>query len=282
MPPTYGRFEGAADHNGRLGVTMDDINLDDVLNESNQPVAQPEAEAPQEAEQVEAKPTAQRDEKGRFAPKGDNEDAPPASDDKAKGLEAGIAAERKKRQEWEERYHNDVETLRKELEALKQPKQPEQPATPPPSVWEDDAAAFDYHKQDAVSIAVQQATMNAKLDMSEMMARQAHEDFEEMKAEFVRMMQENPALQQQALSDPHPWQRAYQIAKNARTMSELGATDLETLKAQLREQIMAEQAQAAPQTAAPNLPHSLADAQSARGDNKPAPPPLTLESILGT
>jgi hypothetical protein len=115
--------------------------------------------------------------------------------------------------------------------------------------------------------------------MSEMMAREAYSDFDDVKSEFVRMMQENPALQQQALTDPHPWQRAYQIAKNARTMQELGATNLDELKAALIEQIKAEQAQQP--TATNTIPRSLADAQSARGVVTQAPAALTMEQILG-
>lgn len=252
------------------------LNLDDVLNEGSVPQPEPEQEPEQQAEpeaveQPQGGP--QRDDKGRFASKGDKEDAPPASEDKAsKGLEAGITAERKKRQEVE----SQLEALRRELEEMRQPKEP--PA-PPPSIWEDDQAALNHWQGQAVSTAVQQATFNARLDMSEMMARQQFDDFEEMKSEFVRMMQENPALQQQALSDPHPWNKAYQIAKNARTMSELGATNIDELKAQLLEQLKAEQAAQAP--AAPNLPRSLADAQSAKGNNAPAPAPISLEEILG-
>lgn len=191
---------------------------------------------------------------------------PPADDARRAGLEAGIAAERKKRQEIEAQ----LEQLRREMEARTQ-----EPAAPPPSIWEDENGALSHVRNDAVSAAVQQATFNARLDMSEMMARQAHPDFEDMKAEFVKMMQENPALQQQALSDPHPWQKAYQIAKNARTMNELGATDIETLTAKLREQILAEQ-QAQP--AAPRIPPSLSTQRSVSSRNGPAwsgPPPLT-------
>lgn len=249
--------------------------LDNILNESNeQPVeAVDPQEVPQEPEQPQGQP---RGPDGKFAPKGETEDAPPASDEKSKGLEAGISAERKKRQEIEERYNNDITALRRELEELRRPKEP---AAPPPSIWEDDQAWQQHFGGEVVSTAVQQATFNAKLDMSEMMARQAYSDFDDMKTEFVRMMQENPALQQQALSDPHPWQKAYQIAKNARTMTELGATNIDELKAALLEQIKAEQAQQ-PNPAA-SLPNSLADAQSARGTNAPAPKPLTLEEILG-
>lgn len=241
------------------------------------PVAQePQAEErPSEGENVTVE--ANRDEQGRFAPKGDRqEDAPPASDEKAKGLEAGISAERKKRQEAEQRYA-DLERQIAELREASKPKEPEQPA---PSLWEDENAWQQHFGGQVVNTAVQQATLNAKLDMSEMMARQAHEDFDTMKERFVKMMQENPALQQQAMNDPHPWNRAYQIAKNAATMEELGATDLETLKAQLREQLKAEQEQQQ-EAAKPVIPQSLAGEQSARGSSTaPDNGPPSLDSIL--
>lgn len=241
------------------------------------PVAQePQVEErPSEGENVTVE--ANRDEQGRFAPKGDTqEDAPPASDEKAKGLEAGISAERKKRQEAEQRYA-DLERQIAELREASKPKEPEQPA---PSLWEDENAWQQHFGGQVVNTAVQQATLNAKLDMSEMMARQAHEDFDTMKERFVKMMQENPALQQQAMNDPHPWNRAYQIAKNAATMEELGATDLETLKAQLREQLKAEQEQQQ-EAAKPVIPQSLAGEQSARGSSTaPDNGPPSLDSIL--
>lgn len=255
--------------------TENDLNLDDVLNETAEPEAQPAPEATEAPQEAGSQEGPQRDEQGRFAPKGEKEDAPPASEDKSKGLEAGISAERKKRQETEAQ----LEQLRQELEQIRASQQPQQPAAPPPSLWDDEQAWQQHFGGEVVSSAVQQATFNAKLDMSEMMARQAHEDFDEIKTEFITLMQQNPALQQQALSDPHPWQKAYQIAKNARTMNELGATNIDELKAQLAEQIKAEQAQAGlPQT---NIPKSLAGAQSSRGQNTPAPAALTLEEILG-
>jgi len=191
---------------------------------------------------------------------------PPAEDARKAGLEAGIVAERKKRQEIEAQ----LDQLRREMAA-----RPQEPAPPPPSIWEDEAGALGHVKQDAVSIAVQQATFHARLDMSEMMARQTHSDFEEMKAEFVKMMQDNPVLQQQALADPHPWQKAYQIAKNAKTMAELGATDIQTLEAKIREQILAEQQ--AIQPAASRIPPSLSTTRSVSSRNGPAwsgPPSL--------
>jgi len=259
-------------------------NLENFLDGEEPPVEAAEAaqepqatEQPQEQEAASSGP--ERDESGRFKPKGDKEDAPPASDEKSKGLEAGIAAERKKRQDAEQRYAD----LERQIAELREASKPKEPANqePPPSIWDDEGAWQQHFGGQVVSTAVQQATMNAKLDMSEMMARQAHDDFDDMKGAFLKMAESNPALAQQALGDPHPWNRAYQIAKNAKTMEELGATDLDTLKAQLLEQLKAEQAQSQ-EAAKPNLPQSLAGEQSARGSSAaPNNGPPSLQDILG-
>jgi len=235
-------------------------SLDNILNDDSETHAdiRPAMPEPQETG-VTPQPEPEQAEEPEAGP-------PPADDARKAGLEAGIAAERKKRREIEAQ----LEQLRREMEAKTQ-----EPPAPAPSVWEDEQGAFQHFGGQVVSQAVQQATLNARLDMSEMMARQAHPDFEDMKAEFVKMMQENPTLQQQAINDPHPWQKAYQIAKNARTMNELGATDIETLTAKLREQILAEQQV---QPAAPRIPPSLSTQRSVSSRNGPAwsgPPPLT-------
>ena len=104
-------------------------------------------------------------------------------------------------------------------------------------------------------------------------------DFDDMKATFIELMQANPSLQQQALADPHPWNKAYQIAKNHKAMQELGATDVTELEAKLREKIQAEMAGSIQQS--PTLPNSLADAQSARSNSAAPPARLSLNDILG-
>lgn len=198
-----------------------------------------------------------RDDGGRFAPKETGvepqetaEQVPPTTDKLPQEEYKATKAEREKRQAAEAR----AASLEAQLQSLQQPKEA------PPSIWDDDQAALAHTRDDAVSIAVQQATFNARLDMSEMMTRQANADFEDMKAKFLSMADMNPAIRQQALADPHPWNKAYQIAKNAAKMEALGAVDVSELEAKLREQIRAEMAQ---QPAA-NLPTSLAGVQSAR------------------
>lgn len=234
-------------------------NLDELFSNGETISADVTAE-PEVAAEPETGPV--RDDKGRFAPKQTGvepepetvtEAVTPAADKLPPETFKGLQDERRKRQEAEQR----IAALEQQLQSLQTPAEP--PA-PPPSIWEDEQG-FGQH---LVGQATSQASFNAKLDMSEMLASQAHEDFDEMKARFIEMMDANPSLQQQALSARHPWEKAYQIAKNAAKMEALGAVDVTDLEAKLREQIKAELE--AQQPAAPAvLPVSLADNQSSRG-----------------
>lgn len=215
-----------------------------------------------------------RDENGRFARKGEEGASPaPVEEQEEPPYEhAAVKGERNRRQAAE----TERDTLRSELDALKQQfQQLQQPApAPPPSLWDDEQGWQQHFGQQVAQFT----SMNAKLDMSEMLASQTHEDFDEMKESFVRMAEQNPALAQQALAAKHPWEKAYQIARNAATMAELGATDLDTLKAKLREEILAEQQQG--QTPVPQqtqLPPSLTGERNVGARSGPAwagPTPL--------
>lgn len=251
---------------------METRSLDELLGD--EPAAEV-IDTPQETAPVEEVPTETeaearaRDEKGRFAPKGETEDAPPASDP-AKGLEAGISAERKKRQEAEA----EAARIRAELEALKNPPQP---AAPPPDIWENTEGWQQHFGSQVISAAAQ----NSNLNMSEMLARDKFEDFDEVKAEFLALAEQNPALRQQALSDPHPWRKAYQIAKNARTMNELGATDLDQLRAKMREEVMAEMAASAVPQGTALIPPTLSNERNVGNRSGPAwSGPRSLDDIL--
>lgn len=221
------------------GKSLNDILDDEPSEEVVEVQAEPTPEAEPEV-QTEGQP---RDETGKFAKKGDDDGAPPAPD-KNEYDGAATLAERRKRQEAEQR----LQALEQELQALRNP-----PA-PPPNMFEDEQAWQQHFGGEVVSRAVQQASLNATLNTSEMLARQANPDFEEVKAQFLELAEQHPELREQALSDPHPWAKAYQIAKTHRTMKDLGATDIEGLKAQLRQELMAEMGQAPnPQGVPPTL-----------------------------
>ena len=235
--------------------------LDNILND--EPTQAVEVV---EAPQVEEQP---RQPDGKFAPKGEPESASPAPVEEPALEHPALIGERRRRQEAEA----ERERLSKELEALRNP-----PA-PPPSVFEDEQGWQQHFGSEVINTAVQQATFNSKLDMSEMMVRQANADFEEMKAAFLELADQNPSLRQQALQDPHPWNKAYQIAKSHKAMQDLAAVDVDDLREKIRAEITAELGNRP--AATPNLPNSLADSQSSRATAAAAFQPPTLEDILG-
>ena len=244
-------------------------NLDEFLN-ANEPEAvteeaAPAAEAVEEAEPVKAEGPA-RGPDGKFIPKGEKADAPPASNE-FDG--AATLAERRKRQELE----RELETLRAQFQQLSNP-----PA-PAPDMFENPEGWQGHFGQQVTQSAVSHASMNATLNTSEMLCRDKFDDFDDMKALFLDLAKENPTLAQQALNDGHPWRKAYQLAKNHAKMQTLGAVDVTELEAKLRAEIEAELKAAKP--APVELPTSLASAQSGSGPSVQQQTGYTsLEDIL--
>lgn len=255
-----------------------DTSIDDILNGTSEA----EAEAVETPTEAEAAPERPRDEHGRFLPKGE-EPAEPAPAAAAEGASPApsepplehpaLIGERRRRQEAE----------RKALELEQQIASLRSPPQPAPSIWEDEEGALQHFGSRVVDQATQAATFNARLDMSEMLVRQQNPDFEETKARFLEMMRENPAIQQQALNDPHPWDFAYRYVKNTARMTELGATDVAGLEAKLREQIRAELQAEAVQAISGNAPPTLSAERNAGPRAGPAwAGPAPLDDILNS
>ena len=248
-------------------------SFDEIFNGTEQPeaaVAEPEAPEPQvETPEVEEPKAEQpRGPDGKFAPKGEKKDAPPASEEDRIPVSA-IQDERRKRQELERRLQ--------EYEAkLQQLSNPPQPA---PDMFENPEGWQTHFGQTIQQQAAEQASLNATLNTSEMLARDKFDDFEEMKASFLELAAQNPTLAQQALSDPHPWRKAYQIAKTHTTMQQVGATDIDSLRAQIRAELEAELKAQAP-TPAVDIPQTLATAQSGRTAVPPPNAPPSLQDLL--
>ena len=244
-------------------------DLENILDEGEE-LSTPVAQEPVTPEQP-------RDDEGKFAPKGNDDGAMPAPSESKTVPIGSYQAEKQKRQEWESRYQQDIETLRRELESLKAPAQP--PA-PPPSIWEDEQGTFQHYGQQFTQSAVEQAAYVARLQTSELLMMQADPEFETVKQDVYQFVGSNPAINAEVQKSPHPWQTAYKAFKNHQAMQQLGTTDLAEIEAKLREKIMADlQAQAPAQ---PTIPRSLADAQSSRASAQSAPGnPLSLQDILG-
>ncbi len=244
-------------------------SLEDIFNDEPTGVtdAAPAEMAPEPTQDVEpASDGPARGPDGKFAAKqqSDVEDTGPSPDKLPPAEYKAIREEREKRQTLE----RELEALKSEFQSLRQPKEPE---APPPSLWEDEQGWAQHNRQATVG----EARFQSRLDMSEMMAAQAHDDFDDMQAKFNEMAQQNPAIVQQALQSRHPWESAYKIAKNAVSAAELGATNVDELRAKIREELMAEIGQP---PASPSLPATLTNQRNVGVRSGPAwsgPRPLS-------
>jgi hypothetical protein len=202
------------------------------------------------------------------------EEVPPAPDKQVEGLLAAKQAETRQRQAIEaERDH-----MRRELEALRQQLERQQePPPPPPNLW-DDEQGWEQHFRSQV---IQQADQLSRINASEMAARTQHADFQEKYELFNRLALENPGIVQQAMTDPHPWNRAYQIAANYQALQEVGATNIEELRAKIRAEVLAE-AQANAPAPGLNLPPTVSTERSVASRSGPAwSGPRSIKDMLG-
>lgn len=235
--------------------------------EAAEPIEAPEPEVgePEKAEQP-------RGPDGKFLPKGEKEPETPAvvspTTEEPRLEHPALIGERRRRQEAEARLA--------ELEArLAQPPQPA------PDMFENPEGWQNHFGQSITQNATQFATLNAKLEMSEMLVAQSHDDFDDVRPKILALMEENPAVRQEVLTDRHPWAKAYRMVKNAEAAKALGATDVDSLRAKIEADLRAKLEAEYAAKAAPPIPETLADAQSARGSSaSPVPAVLSLDDIL--
>lgn len=191
---------------------MTEQSIGEILNDD-----EPTAEAPVEATQPEEAPepteTAQaiaRDERGRFAPKGET-DAPPASQEEPGHIPiAALKDERSKRQ-----------ALEAELQQMRDyyAQQQAQPAQTPPDRWEDP----DGYDQWLIAQATGQATRAAqeaatqqfetqRIQQSADQLKATKPDYTDKIGVFGQMAAANPALLEEMRRAPNPAQYAYDVA----------------------------------------------------------------------
>jgi hypothetical protein len=246
-------------------------NLDEFLKGNDeQPVVETEtpevSETPTEAaetsEQVEDEPKGPvRDEKGRFAPKGEKEDASPASEEPRLD-HAALIGERRRRQALEA----ELEQIRAQYAQQPQPQfQPQQQGIP--DRWEDPEGYDRYLIAQASQLAEERAmhaVQTQRIYSSAVAARAKYADYGDAHAVFGDMVQQNPMLFQQMVNAPDPAEFAYQTAKTEMEIRQYGGID-----ALVQARVQAELAKAQPQPTPtqPNIPDTLADAQSARGSS---------------
>jgi hypothetical protein len=203
-------------------------------------------EAPAETPVVEAAPieteaqARERDEKGRFKPKAEE-----PQDQTMVPLTA---------------LHETRDKVRA-LEAELQKLRPQQQADPVPDIFEDPEGY-----QNQVAQTIQQATLNATLNLSEEMVRQSsgNETVDAAQQWAAAAFKANPALWQQFISQRNPYGFLVQEYQRHTALTKLGdPKDIDAFLAWRQAQAQLQPAQAAPQPATP--PPSIASAPSAGG-----------------
>ena len=225
-------------------------SLDDILN--NEPTA-PETEAAvetpaepeaEQAEEISASTAAReklredeasdgpaRDEKGRFAAKGDKtEETPPAEATPAPQEETGnipIAAlkdERAKRQALEA----EVQQMRAYLTQMQRPQQQAQQPISPPDRWEDPEGYDRWLVQQVTAAAEQKATEAfhyQRIATAAVQFKADKPDYDQTIQVFGQMASANPGLIQQMQQSVNPAQFAYDYAKQAIAIQTAGSLD---------------------------------------------------------
>lgn len=263
-----------------------------------EPAAEPKAEPPQEAAPEPApEPKAEAEPKGEAAAEAPAEpekpaETPPSEDAEKTVPHAALHEEREKHKKTRQQLEaltNQFKQLEPHLERLKTAEKGDAKADKPERDFYDDPAAFVQDGLAAIRRENNEAVLRSHLNLSEAHARARHEDYDAAMEVFVKKVEQNPLLRQQMLQQVDPGEWAYQIAKRATALEELGdpATARERLEAEIREKIKAEQeaeaakaaeAEPAPEAPVPDLPKSLAGKRSAgarKGPTWSGPTPLT-------
>jgi hypothetical protein len=224
---------------------------------------QPEPEKPEETE-----PEASRDKKGRFAKKEKADDKPEDWSYHA------YKDEKEKRQQ----YERELEAIRqREHQMQAQLAQYAQPQGLPDAY--DDPQGF----QAAIQQQIEQAQHQTRLQMSEMMARQAHgaETWEAAN----QWLHQNPSVVQQLTQSQDPCGDAVKEYKRHQAMQEIGDDPQayrERVEAEIRERLEAEAAQASPQVPSQPVPANFASTRNAGQRKGPSwAGPTSLEAALG-
>jgi hypothetical protein len=268
-------------------------DLDSILNDS-EPTApeavEPAPETPTEA--VETPPeTAEepkgpvRDDKGRFAPKGEADGVSPTPENEPPLDHAAILGERRRRQEAEAR----LKELEARIASFQQPQPPvaQQPQAQTPQFdeelyWQNPQAFLGNFANRIRQSILQEVRSSAPtliqeqlLDRSEALARARYEDYNDAQAAFRNAAMVNPQLRDRLLTQADPAEFAYQEGKRLLEIANYGSTN-DYIEAEVAKRLAAQQP-----ASAPVIPMSLADAPASGPMGNAPPRPMPLNDILG-
>lgn len=262
-------MSGADPLDAMFGAEPEPVREDAPVTEQAQAAPEPQPEQPQ----PEAKDTAPRDERGRFAPKAEDQpqDAQPQEGEE-KGFvpRKALQSERAKRQELE----REIERLRAQAPPQQPQYQPQEQGVPP-------------------EMRQQVELRNEFLNMHEYTAKARHGDdaVEEAKQWFHDLARQDPSWAAEIQNDPFPYEA---LVKNYRTQQQVGA--IQALMAQgfdptnpipwaeqvLRQRMaQQQQAQPVPQQSSRPPPRSLASQPSSgSADQVPTGPGQAFDSLF--
>lgn len=241
--------------------------IDDILND-REPEAETEqveaAETPEAPEQPEVAEEATegrvRDEKGRFAPKGDKEEvAPPAPVEESHIPVRALQDERSKRQALEQRLQ--------QLEAQLQANQPQAPA---PDLYEDETAWFNHRLTGVLPQITENVRNELRMERVKESAEEArgkYDDYDQTIDTFRALAEMQPALMEQMIGSKNPAEFAYKTAKTHTEVQQYGSIDAlieKRLKDREAELLQSTQAQL------PSAPPSISSDRSVGARSGPA------------
>lgn len=275
-------------------------SLDDILNgtqtqPSDQDQGQREQDGSQVAEHDPVPVDSAQGENVEPAEQQDVQDEPPTSgnngqqqqsqlSERERAFLASVQDERSRRQEAEKRF-NDLE---QQIQTLQQSQtQNEQDLEPEPDPYLD---TENYLKTQLEKFQERFQTQNfeTRVDISQEMMRQIHQDYDEVESVFVQAANQNPALAAQMMQHPNPAKFAYETGKSLKFQQEIGSDPeayknnlRDKLKLEILEEFKAEQAKANQANASAQRPTSLADASSSGNRKGPEPETHTpLDDLL--
>lgn len=209
-------------------------SLDDILNgeETLEPVAAAPVAEPVAEPAAEAQP---RDDKGRFAPKGETEEAqaaepaPSASPapQEPEFNHPATLGERRRRQAAEA----ERDELKRQLAQFQQqPAQPQAPQVPAvaPDPWDDPQGHAQWTIQQAARQAREEAQAVFDYNRTLQSAHQAaqrHPDYDEKIDVFRTLLEQNPSLEAQMKAQPDPAEWAYQTGAQHSKLAQYGSLD---------------------------------------------------------
>ena len=201
---------------------------------------------------------------------------PKAKTDDGKVPIQALLEEREKRQQ----YERELKEFREQQDKAKKeaPKLPDYFENP-------DAynAAIEQMVQERVTgleQKVNQQMSQAWLSMSERAAKARYQDFDEKLEAFSLEAQTNPVLAAQMMQSPDPGDYVYQTGKKLMALS--STPDLDTLREQIRNELLAEmkQGEDAKKAKLAAVPKSLSREQSASGPRESEWQPTSLEDAI--